>query len=83
MDQIRTLVSQPYYHLNNVMIYYQNHSFLIERDGIVDDDRMFKHYYKSDSYSYEFWKRRDHANGFLHLLPSRTFTIGTEKSNCD
>ena len=79
MDQIRTLVSQPYYHLNNVMIYYQNHSFLIERDGIVDDDRMFKHYYKSDSI---------HTNSgnveitqtVLHLLPSRTFTIGTEKS---
>lgn len=80
MDQIRTLVSQPYYHLNNVMIYYQNHSFLLERDGIVDDDRMFKHYYKSSSYPYEFWKRRDHANGFLHMLPSRTFTTGTEKS---
>ncbi|WP_339266246.1 AraC family transcriptional regulator [Paenibacillus sp. FSL W8-0187] len=80
MDQIRTLVSQPYYHLNNVMIYYQNYSFLLERDGIVDDDRMFKHYYISDSYPYEFWKRRDHATGFLHMLPSSTFSIGTEKS---
>ena len=28
-DQIRTLVSQPYYHLNNVMIYYRNHAFLL------------------------------------------------------
>ncbi|MGG3306380.1 AraC family transcriptional regulator [Paenibacillus lautus] len=80
MDQIRTLVSQPYYHLNNVMIYYQNHSFLLERDGIVDDDRMFKHYYISDSYPYEFWKQRDHTTGFLHMLPSSIFSIGTEKS---
>ncbi|MBT2761013.1 AraC family transcriptional regulator [Paenibacillus sp. ISL-20] len=80
MDQIRSLVSQPYYHLNNVMIYYQNHSFLLERDGIVDDDRMFKHYYISDSYPYEFWKQRDHTTGFLHMLPSSIFSIGTEKS---
>jgi len=80
MDQIRTLVTQPYYHLNNVMIYYPKHAFLLERDGIVNDDRMFKHYYISESYPYEFWKQGNHENGgFLQMLPSRAFSIGTEK----
>lgn len=79
-DQIRTLVSQPYYHLNNVMIYYRNHAFLLERDGIVNDDRMFKHYYISNSYPYEFWKKTERANGFMQMLPSSAFSIGTEKS---
>ncbi|GAB6931517.1 hypothetical protein JCM10914A_55000 [Paenibacillus sp. JCM 10914] len=78
-NQIRTLVSQPFYHLNNVMVYYRNHSFLLERDGIVNDDRMFAHYYTSESYPLEFWKRGHDATGFLQILPSRPFAIGPDK----
>ncbi|NMO96143.1 helix-turn-helix domain-containing protein [Paenibacillus lemnae] len=80
MDQIRTQVTQPYYHLNNVMVYYPKHSFLIERDGIVNDDRMFDHYYKSSSYPYEFWKSEDSSPGFMHFLPASSFSVSTQNN---
>ncbi|WP_068773426.1 helix-turn-helix domain-containing protein [Paenibacillus sp. FJAT-26967] len=79
--QIRGLVGQPYYHLNNVMIYYRNHAFLLEKDGLVDEDRMFDYYYVNKSYPLDFWKNRGNEPGFLLTLPSRTFTINPDRGN--
>ncbi|EHB50148.1 helix-turn-helix domain-containing protein [Paenibacillus lactis] len=84
MDQIRTIVTQPFYHLQNVMIYYRSHSFLLESDGMVDDDRMFRHYYVSEQYPYEFWiKDADRSDAFLQALPSSGFTIEPKSSEVE
>ncbi|SDE15545.1 Helix-turn-helix domain-containing protein [Paenibacillus sp. UNCCL117] len=78
---IRELVNQPYYHLVNVMIYYRNHSFLVEKDGIVNDDRMFGHYYVNRDYSLEYWKHPGNDPQFLQTVPSRVFMVRPDLGN--
>lgn len=77
-EQIRSLSNQTYYHLDNVMIYYHNHGFLIEKDGIVSEDRMFGHYYTSSDYPLSFWKQKESNAPFLEALPASRFNINPD-----
>ncbi|WP_054958656.1 helix-turn-helix domain-containing protein [Paenibacillus dakarensis] len=75
--QIRSLVSNTYYNLDNVIIRY-NQGFLIEKDGSVSEDRMFGHFYTSEDYPLSFWKQEKKSSSFLEALPASRFIIKPE-----
>jgi YesN/AraC family two-component response regulator len=80
IQNLQTMAEQPTYWFENVMILYKNQAFLLEKEALIDADRMFSQYYVSDIYPMSYWMRKDGLTSDLTPSPSRTFRIGKSQT---
>ncbi|GIP34180.1 AraC family transcriptional regulator [Paenibacillus sp. J2TS4] len=81
VNQLRNDVANPYYHLENLMIYYPGSSFLVEKEGIVSEERMFNRYYISDHYPLAFWNEPWEKDESFNIFPVGSFRNELVQSN--
>jgi len=81
-SELKTLYSNPFLQFENVIIYFRNDGYVLEKDGTSKAADMFGKYYYSPDYPPEFWSGRfDERIGF-RVLPASDFTeksAGIEK----
>lgn len=73
VNQLRNDVANPYYHLENLMIYYPGSSFLIEKEGLVLEERMFARFYISNSYPASFFQKQWEEPISFSIFPAANF----------
>jgi AraC-like DNA-binding protein len=70
---IRNTIGNDNLYLNNLVLYFRETGFIIERDGTSQAETMFSKYYKSDLYDYEFWKNEFNQSYTYKAYPSSAF----------
>ncbi|NOU87882.1 helix-turn-helix domain-containing protein [Paenibacillus sp. LMG 31460] len=80
IQNLQTMVSQPTYLFENVMILYKKAGFLLEKEALVDADRMFSQYYVNEMYPLSYWYRKDGLTSDLTPAPSRPFRVGISQA---
>lgn len=73
VNQIRNDVANPYYQLENLMVYYPSTSFLLEKDGMVAEERMFNRFYISEQYPASFWQKQWEEGHSFSIFPAASF----------
>ncbi|GIP40106.1 hypothetical protein J31TS4_33860 [Paenibacillus sp. J31TS4] len=73
--EIRGNVYNPFYAFDNLLLYFRPEGqpyFVLEKDGIVDTDRMFNRFYPNDRYPQSFWDELEPSSA-LTVYPSTRF----------
>jgi two-component system response regulator YesN len=70
---IQTFVANPQLYLDNIVLFFEDRNFILEKDGSSDATTMFTKFYGSDSYSYDFWKKQFEATYYYHVFPAAEF----------
>ncbi|WP_054955641.1 helix-turn-helix domain-containing protein [Paenibacillus dakarensis] len=81
ISQLRALSSHPSYLFENVMVHYKQLGYLLDKESLIDADRMFSHYYESDYYPLDYWLRKEGLTSDLTLSPARQFRMHTAHRN--
>ncbi|MEK3719367.1 helix-turn-helix domain-containing protein [Paenibacillus sp. FSL H8-0034] len=72
---IRSQAYNPMFYLNNLLIYFNSRSLVIEKEGSVHADMMFSQFYVSNDYPSLFWKNQFYRTSNYVLHPEKTFTV--------
>lgn len=80
INQLRALSSHPGYLLDNVMVLYKQHGFVLDKESLIDTERMFSHYYVSGYYPVSYWLRKDGLTSDLTPSPTRAFLTSTGRT---
>ncbi|MFK7694892.1 helix-turn-helix domain-containing protein [Paenibacillus sp. HJGM_3] len=75
IQQLSSMTSHPSYYFDNVMIHYKAYGFLLEKEALIDADRMFTQYYENKNYPLSYWLRSDGLSSDLTASPSRVFSL--------
>ncbi|NHN35608.1 AraC family transcriptional regulator, partial [Paenibacillus agricola] len=78
---LRTQAYNPMFYLNNLLIYFNSRSLVIEKEGSVDVDMMFSQFYVSNDYPPPFWKNQFQRTPTYVLHPEQTFTVSNLNSS--
>lgn len=81
--EIKALITNPYFHLDNVIAYFGRGQFVVEKDGSSNAKDMFAKFYTSPSYTPAFWEQRFSQRDFFHIYPAAPFAesyMNTAKS---
>ncbi|MEF3304749.1 helix-turn-helix domain-containing protein [Paenibacillus sp. GYB003] len=83
LKELRSHAYNPMFYLNNLLIYYDSRSFLIEKEGSVPADMFFGRFYASGKYPLSYWKGQlDRSDNYV-LHPQDTFTVSTLSSSVE
>ncbi|UQZ86330.1 HTH-type transcriptional regulator YesS [Paenibacillus konkukensis] len=73
-SELKALYSNPFLQFENVIIYFRNDAYVVEKDGTSSAEDMFGKFYRSGDYPLSFWNRQfDERIGF-RVLPASRFT---------
>ncbi|WP_158289710.1 helix-turn-helix transcriptional regulator [Paenibacillus flagellatus] len=72
-QNIRNTINNENLYLNNLILYFRETGFIIEREGTSPAETMFTKYYRSDSYPYDFWKNEFARDYSYKLFPAASF----------
>ncbi|WP_010276345.1 helix-turn-helix transcriptional regulator [Paenibacillus senegalensis] len=73
VEQIRNDVANPYYQLENLMVYYPSPALLLEKDGLVAEHSMFSRFYISGRYPFTFWQKQWKEGQSFSIFPGASF----------
>lgn len=73
-QNIRSTLGNDNLYLNNLVLYFRETGFIIEKDGTSQAETMFSKYYRSGEYSYEFWKNEFNQPYSYKAYPAAAFT---------
>ena len=82
-EELTALYTNPFLHIENFILYFQEAGYVLEKDGTSSSEVMFSKYYASDAYSPAFWSEQRSNDYFLQMLPAARFTettVNTERS---
>lgn len=65
--------TNPFLHLDNVIFYFHNDAYVLEKEGTLSADDMFSKYYVSPAYPLSFWKRQFAEDYFFRTFPAAEF----------
>ncbi|MFE5323895.1 helix-turn-helix transcriptional regulator [Paenibacillus sp. NPDC056579] len=72
--ELKTLYANPFLQFENIIVYFKNDAFVVEKDGTSSAQDMFGKYYYSPRYPLSFWNGKfDERVGFS-VLPAAEFT---------
>ncbi len=60
-------------YLDNIMYYFKNDKFIIERDGTRDAETMFSKFYAHPTYTADFWDREMSGEESFRVYPAASF----------
>ncbi|MBB6729927.1 helix-turn-helix domain-containing protein [Cohnella zeiphila] len=64
-------------YVNNIIYYFPDDDFVIERDGTRTAETMFSKFYASPAYGAEFWDREMESDASFKIYPAATFSSDT------
>lgn len=71
---MKRLYTNPFFDMDNLIIYFQKDHYVVEKDGTSSAKAMFGTYYESPSYTPAFWKEQfDEAYAFKVFPAARFF----------
>lgn len=74
MSAIKVLIANPFLSIDNIMLYFKNDSYVVEKEGTSGAKDLFSRYYASSEYSPEFWYRQFDESFTYRLIPVSSFT---------
>lgn len=78
MDAVRAELlartTNPFLYLDNIVIYFKQDDFILEKEGVSSADNMFGKFYASASYPADFWRRQFAESYLFRALPAAPFT---------
>ncbi|PYI57461.1 helix-turn-helix domain-containing protein [Paenibacillus flagellatus] len=83
LKRVRSEAYNPMFYLNNLLLYYDSHSLVVEKEGTVGAEMMFGKFYASAAYPIAYWKERFGGAGHYELHPEATFTVSSLNAASD
>ncbi|NOU92660.1 helix-turn-helix domain-containing protein [Paenibacillus sp. LMG 31456] len=83
LKDLRSQAYNPMFYLNNLLIYFDSRSLIIEKEGTVEAEMLFTHFYASDSYPLAFWKEQFHRSDNYVLHSENRFKVSTLNNSKD
>ncbi|WP_248924569.1 helix-turn-helix domain-containing protein [Paenibacillus hamazuiensis] len=77
LKMVRTEAFNPMFFLENILIYFEKPSLVLEKEGTSEASMMFSRFYASSRYPADFWKRQISRNRNYTLHPTDVFTLST------
>ncbi|WP_171629760.1 helix-turn-helix domain-containing protein [Paenibacillus plantarum] len=74
MSVIKVLIANPFLSIDNIMLYFKNDSYVVEKEGTSGANDLFSRYYASSAYLPEFWFRQFDESYTYRLIPTSSFT---------
>ncbi|MGG4482193.1 helix-turn-helix transcriptional regulator [Paenibacillus illinoisensis] len=78
---LSTLYTNPFLHIDNIILYFKQEDYVLEKEGLSSAADMFGKYYYSEAYSPDYWKSQTMSNQFLKVMPAAAFTEKTVHSS--
>ncbi|GAA3409611.1 helix-turn-helix domain-containing protein [Paenibacillus hodogayensis] len=73
-QNIRNMLGNDNLYLNNIILYFRETGFIIEKEGTTLAESMFSKFYRSPAYSYDFWKEEFNQPYSYKAYPASSFT---------
>ncbi|GIP32125.1 AraC family transcriptional regulator [Paenibacillus sp. J2TS4] len=83
VKSVRSPAYNPMFFLNNLFLYFDSRSLIVEKEGTVEAEMLFSQFYESDAYPLSYWKEQMNRNSNYVLHPEATFTVSTVNSSVD
>ncbi|SEG43640.1 Helix-turn-helix domain-containing protein [Paenibacillus sp. UNC499MF] len=80
---VRAQAYNPMFYLNNLLVYYDSHSLILEKEGSVNAPMLFERFYRSADYPLAYWKEQFARSGNYALHPQSSFNVTTLNSSVD
>ncbi|SDW16657.1 AraC family transcriptional regulator [Paenibacillus sp. CF384] len=74
MNEIQIYLANQSLFLENMIVYFKKSNVAIEKTRGADADVMFKRYYVSKTYGYEFWQSQFDNHYVTRILPNDVFS---------
>lgn len=74
-DHIKSLMSNPYLYLDNILFYFKDRNYILDKNGISSPEQMFNQYYISSEYDAKFWENKFTENFHLKMYPAAAFRV--------
>ncbi|MCQ6560499.1 helix-turn-helix domain-containing protein [Paenibacillus mendelii] len=71
---LRNTVSNPLLYLDNIVLYFKENSFIIEKTGSTRADTMFSKFYHTNAYPFDFWKNQFAQTYSFRIYPAADFS---------
>lgn len=78
MIQMRSDIYNPLFFLEDTLIFFREHNFVLSKSGSSDASYMFNRSYTSPMYPYSFWSSYEGEQESFTLLPADTYQISNE-----
>ncbi|WP_136607875.1 helix-turn-helix domain-containing protein [Paenibacillus dokdonensis] len=78
--EMKRLYTNPFLGMDNLMIYFQQDDYVIEKDGTSSAKSMFNTYYNSPSYPLAFWNKQFKEAYAFQVFPAAAFAENTPGS---
>ncbi|WP_217556643.1 helix-turn-helix domain-containing protein [Paenibacillus sp. GbtcB18] len=83
LKTVRAQAYNPMFYLNNLLVYYDSHSLIVEKEGSVSAPMLFERFYRSADYPLAYWKEQFARSGNYVLHPQSSFNVTTLNSSVD
>ncbi|EPD81168.1 hypothetical protein HMPREF1207_04925 [Paenibacillus sp. HGH0039] len=83
LKTVRAQAYNPMFYLNNLLVYYDSHSLIVEKEGSVNAPMLFERFYLSADYPLAYWKEQFARSGNYALHPQSSFNVTTLNSSVD
>jgi two-component system, response regulator YesN len=77
---IQNIVHNPLLYMDNVVMYFEDSSFILEKSGSTRAETMFTKFYHSEDYPYDFWRNEFSKNYMFRIYSASTFSEITFKN---
>ena len=81
LKELRTHAYNPMLYLENLAVYYKSDSVIVEKEGSLDAQLMFSHFFVNDDYPLAFWEELSTAGAGYKLHKERSFRIAGLNEN--
>lgn len=71
--EMSNLASNEMLHLDNVLLAFKFSDYVLDKDGLVDFDKMFTTFMVSNAYPPSFWRERFETANHVTVLPAADF----------
>ncbi|MHA6484534.1 helix-turn-helix domain-containing protein [Paenibacillus sp. strain BS8-2] len=75
--ELRIDLNNSLLYLENIIYYFKENEFVIDKEGTQDLDTMFSKFYVSNTYSPEFWRAQVEQVENVQIYPSEFFRLET------
>ncbi|MFB5684765.1 helix-turn-helix domain-containing protein [Paenibacillus terreus] len=76
-QELKHKLNNPLLYVNNIIYYFKDEDFIIERDGTRNAETMFSKFYNSPEYTAGFWKHEMDNDASFKMYPAAAFSSAT------
>jgi two-component system response regulator YesN len=79
--EIRNMVSNPLLYMDNLVLFFKDRNFILEKEGSTTADTMFNKFYSNDNYPFEFWQAQFDTPSYFTIYPAANFREESFRGN--